>query len=112
MEVVAQENQIDIRDKHCQISNIIVDEVTLQSRLSKVGTLEMINADIKYTSINNCGIPIYEYSIETSDKNIVDIIGGYAYSKKAGTATLTIIPNSIVNDSNLKKEIQITVEQN
>lgn len=87
VEVVSQENQINIIDKHCQISGIEVkNEAELISKLSKVGSLVMVIANINYASSSDCGIRIEDYKIETSDKNIIDIIDDYAYAKKAGTA--------------------------
>lgn len=113
VEVVAQDNQIQAVDKHCEILSIeVVKEAELISKLSKVGTLEFVNANIKYNnSSNSCGIFINEYSVETSDKNIIDIIDGFAYVKKTGTVTLTIVPNTIYAKDNMKKEIQITVTE-
>lgn len=112
VDVVAKENQISAIDKHCEVSSIeVVNEAEFISRLSKVGALEFVNANINYNSGNHCYIRIYDYSVETSDKNVVDVIDGFAYAKKAGTATLTIIPNTMYSKNELKKEVQITVGQ-
>lgn len=110
VDVVAKESQIPEIDRHCEISNIeIVNETDLKSKLSKIGALEFINANIRYNSGNRCGIPINDYNVETSNKNIIDIIDGFAYVKKTGEVTLTIVPNTMFNDRNIKKEIKVTV---
>lgn len=112
VEVVAKDNQIQAIDKHCEISSIeISNEAELISKLSKVGTLEPINANIKYNQGNHCYVRIYDYNVETSDKNIIDIIDNTAYVKKTGPVTLTIVPNTIYAKDNMKKEIQITVTE-
>lgn len=112
VEVVAQDNQIQAIDRHCEISSIeISNEAELISKLSKVGTLEPINANINYNQGTHCYIRIYDYNVETSDKNIIDIIDNTAYVKKTGTVTLTIVPNTIYAKDNMKKEIQITVTE-
>ncbi len=112
VDVVAKENQIAEIDKHCEVSSIeVVNEADLMSQLSKVGALAFVNASIKYNSGDRCYIRIYDYSVETSDKNVVDVIDGFAYAKKAGTATLTIIPNTMYSKNELKKEVKITVGQ-
>lgn len=112
VEVVAQDSQIQAVDKHCEISSIeISNEAELISKLSKVGTLEPINANINYNQGTHCYIRIYDYNVETSDKNIIDIIDNTAYVKKTGNVTLTIVPNTIYAKDNMKKEIQITVTE-
>lgn len=112
VDVVAKESDIADIDKHCEISSIeINDEEGLKARLSKVGTLEFISAKVKYNSGNRCGIAIQDYSIETSDKNVIDVIDGYAYAKKRGQATLTIIPNTMFNNKQVKKELTIDVTE-
>ena len=50
--------------------------------------------------------------LETSDKNIIDIIDGYAYAKKAGTARITVTSNSMfsTNGDNITDSFEVEIK--
>ena len=71
----------------------------------------MIEASVNHQA--GClGGKVESYKMETSDKNIVDIIDGYAYAKKAGKAVITVIPNSVytVDSKPVTASVEIEVK--
>lgn len=113
VKVVANENEIPAGYKICPASSIVIsNEEELKYNLSVGSRPILVNASVNHQT--GClGGKVESYKIETSDKNIIDIIDGYAYAKKAGKAVLTVIPNSVytVNNEPVKASVEIEVKQ-
>lgn len=111
--VYADESEIpNIAYKPIKVKSISIDnKAVLQDKLSVVGGGEFIQATAVHET-GQLGYKVEDYSITTSDKNIIDIIDGYAYAKKAGTATITVKSSNMFSDSgnDVTDSIEITVK--
>lgn len=109
--VYADESEIpDIALKPLKVESITIsNKENLQSKLSVTGGIEPVNAVTAHEA--GQGYMVEDYSISTSDKNIIDIIDGYAYAKKAGTATITVKSNNMFSakGNDIVDSITITV---
>lgn len=111
--VYADESEIpNIAYKPIKVKSISIDnKAVLQDKLSVVGGGEFIQATAVHET-GQLGYKVEDYSITTSDKNIIDIIDGYAYAKKAGTATITVKSSNMFSDTgnDVTDSIEITVK--
>lgn len=112
VKVVANENEIPAWYKICPASSIVItNETELKYNLSVGSRPILVNASVNHQS--GClGGKVESYKIETSDKNIIDIIDGYAYAKKPGKAVITVISNSVytVDKQSVKASVEIEVK--
>lgn len=112
VKVVANENEIPALYKICPASSIVItNETELKYNLSVGSRPILVNASVNHQS--GClGGKVESYKIETSDKNIIDIIDGYAYAKKPGKAVITVISNSVytVDKQPVKASVEIEVK--
>lgn len=112
VKVVANENEIPAWYKICPASSIVItNETELKYNLSVGSRPILVNASVNHQS--GClGGKVESYKIETSDKNIIDIIDGYAYAKKTGKAVITVISNSVytVDKQPVKASVEIEVK--
>lgn len=107
--VVADENQIPNGYTICPAESIVIDnEQELKNNLILGSKPILVNASVKHQA-GYCG-SVDGYKIETSDKNIIDIIDGYAYAKKAGKAVLTVTSNSVYTVDNKPVQARVEIE--
>lgn len=112
VKVVADESMIPTGYKICPASSIdILNADELKYNLYLGSRPRLIEASVNHQA--GClGGKVESYKMETSDKNIVDIIDGYAYAKKAGKAVITVIPNSVytVDSKPVTASVEIEVK--
>lgn len=106
--VMANESQIPDYYKICPAESIVIDnEQELKNNLILGSKPVFVYAAVTHQADCLFG-KVDAYKIETSDKNIIDIIDGYAYAKKAGKAAITVTPNSVYTVDN--KHVQASIE--
>ena len=106
--VMANESQIPDYYKICPAESIVIDnEQELKNNLILGSKPVFVYAAVTHQADCLFG-KVDAYKIETSDKNIIDIIDGYAYAKKAGKAAITVTPNSVYTVDN--KPVQASIE--
>lgn len=112
VKVVADESMIPAEYKICPASSITFsNEDELKYNLGVGSRPVYVGASVAHQS--GClGEKVKTYKVETSDKNIIDIIDGYAYAKKAGRAVITVTSNSVytVDNKPVQSEIEIEVK--
>ena len=94
--VVQNENMIPAEYKNCAVTSISInDKENLKAYLSTLGEIREVTANVSFEE--GCqGIKVYDYSVSSSDKNVVDIIDNYAYAKGKGRAVITVKSNSLI----------------
>lgn len=111
--VYADESEIpNIAYKPIKVKSITIDnKAMLQEKLGVVGGGDFVLATAVHET-GQLGYKVEDYTITTSDKNIIDIIDGYAYAKKAGTATITVKSSNMFSDAgnDVTDSIEITVK--
>lgn len=110
VKIVSEESMIPEIYKICPASSInFINENELLYSLAVGGKPVLVNASVNHKA--GClGTKVETYKIETSDKNIIDIIDGYAYAKKAGTARITVTSNSIYTVDSKPVQAYIDIE--
>lgn len=110
--VVSDESQIPDYYKICPAESIVIDnEQDLKNNLILGSKPVFVYAAVTHQADCSFG-KVDAYKIETSDKNIVDIIDGYAYAKKAGKAVITVTSNSVytIDNKPVKASVEIEVK--
>lgn len=110
--VVQDENFIPGVYKNCPVTSINIDnKANLTAYLSKLGEIREVTANV--VTEDKCqGIKVYDYSITSSNKNVVDIIDNYAYAKGKGKAVITVTSNSIFskNGDNVTDSFEVEIK--
>ena len=110
--VVQDENFIPGVYKNCPVTSINIDnKANLTAYLSKLGEIREVTANV--VTVDKCqGIKVYDYSITSSNKNVVDIIDNYAYAKGKGKAVITVTSNSIFskNGDNVTDSFEVEIK--
>lgn len=108
--VVSDESQIPDYYKICPAESIVIDnEQDLKNNLILGSKPVFVYAAVTHQADCSFG-KVDAYKIETSDKNIVDIIDGYAYAKKAGKAVITVTSNSVYTLDNKPVKASVEIE--
>ena len=110
--VASDESQIPYYYKICPAKSIVVDnKQDLKNNLILGSKPVFVYAAVTHQADCSFG-KVDAYKIETSDKNIVDIIDGYAYAKKAGKAVITVTSNSVytIDNKPVKASVEIEVK--
>lgn len=110
--VASDESQIPYYYKICPAKSIVIDnKQDLKNNLILGSKPVFVYATVTHQADCSFG-KVDAYKIETSDKNIVDIIDGYAYAKKAGKAVITVTSNSIytIDNKPVKASVEIEVK--
>lgn len=110
--VASDESQIPYYYKICPAKNIVIDnKQDLKNNLILGSKPVFVYATVTHQADCSFG-KVDAYKIETSDKNIVDIIDGYAYAKKAGKAVITVTSNSVytIDNKPVKASVEIEVK--
>ena len=110
--VMANESQIPDYYKICPAESIVIDnKQELKNNLILGSKPVFVYATVTHQADCSFG-KVDAYKIETSDKNIVDIIDGYAYAKKAGKAVITVTSNSVyaLDNKPVKASVEIEVK--
>lgn len=110
--VVQDESYIPAGYKNCAVTSITIDDKeNLKAYLSTPGEIREVTA--KVTAEDTCqGIKVYDYSITSSNKNVVDIIDNYAYAKGKGKAVITVTSNSMfsTNGDNVTDSFEVEIK--
>lgn len=110
--VVQDENSIPEVYKNCPVTSITIDDKeNLKAYLSTLGEIREVTA--KVVTEDKCqGIKVYDYSITSSNKNVVDIIDNYAYAKGKGKAVITVTSNSMfsTNGDNITDSFEVEIK--
>lgn len=110
--VASDESQIPYYYKICPAKSIVIDnKQDLKNNLILGSKPVFVYATVTHQADCSFG-KVDAYKIETSDKNIVDIIDGYAYAKKAGKAVITVTSNSVytIDNKPVKASVEIEVK--
>lgn len=110
--VASDESQIPDYYKICPAESIVIDnKQDLKNNLILGSKPVFVYATVTHQADCSFG-KVDAYKIETSDKNIVDIIDGYAYAKKAGKAVITVTSNSVytIDNKPVKASVEIEVK--
>lgn len=110
--VASDESQIPYYYKICPAKSIVIDNKQyLKNNLILGSKPVFVYATVTHQADCSFG-KVDAYKIETSDKNIVDIIDGYAYAKKAGKAVITVTSNSVytIDNKPVKASVEIEVK--
>ena len=110
--VASDESQIPYYYKICPAKSIVIDnKQDLKNNLILGSKPVFVYATVTHQADCSFG-KVDAYKIETSDKNIVDIIDGYAYAKKAGKAVITVTSNSVytIDNKAVKASVEIEVK--
>lgn len=110
--VASDESQIPYYYKICPAKSIVIDnKQNLKNNLILGSKPVFVYATVTHQADCSFG-KVDAYKIETSDKNIVDIIDGYAYAKKAGKAVITVTSNSVytIDNKPVKASVEIEVK--
>ena len=110
--VASDESQIPYYYKICPAESIVIDnKQDLKNNLILGSKPVFVYATVTHQADCSFG-KVDAYKIETSDKNIVDIIDGYAYAKKAGKAVITVTSNSVytIDNKPVKASVEIEVK--
>lgn len=110
--VVQDEKLIPEVYKNCAVTSIAIDDKeNLKAYLSTLGEIREVTA--KVVTEDKCqGIKVYDYSITSSNKNVVDIIDNYAYAKGKGKAVITVTSNSMfsTNGDNITDSFEVEIK--
>lgn len=108
--VASDESQIPYYYKICPAKSIVIDnKQDLKNNLILGSKPVFVYATVTHQADCSFG-KVDAYKIETSDKNIVDIIDGYAYAKKAGKAVITVTSNSVYTLDNKPVKASVEIE--
>lgn len=108
--VASDESQIPYYYKICPAKSIVIDnKQDLKNNLILGSKPVFVYATVTHQADCSFG-KVDAYKIETSDKNIVDIIDGYAYAKKAGKAVITVTSNSVYTLDNRPVKASVEIE--
>lgn len=110
--VASDESQIPYYYKICPAKSIVIDnKQDLKNNLILGSKPVFVYATVTHQADCSFG-KVDAYKIETSDKNIVDMIDGYAYAKKAGKAVITVTSNSVytIDNKPVKASVEIEVK--
>lgn len=110
--VVQDESFIPEVYKNCAVTSITIDDKeNLKAYLSTLGEIREVTAKV-VTETKCQGIKVYDYSISSSNKNVVDIIDNYAYAKGKGKAVITVTSNSIfsTNGDNITDSFEVEIK--
>lgn len=110
--VASDKSQIPYYYKICPAKSIVIDnKQDLKNNLILGSKPVFVYAAVTHQADCSFG-KVDAYKIETSDKNIVDIIDGYAYAKKAGKAVITVTSNSVytIDNKPVKASVEIEVK--
>lgn len=108
--VASDESQIPYYYKICPAKSIVIDnKQDLKNNLILGSKPVFVYATVIHQADCSFG-KVDAYKIETSDKNIVDIIDGYAYAKKAGKAVITVTSNSVYTLDNKPVKASVEIE--